>query len=174
MPGTAVGAEVAAEVGGALDVAVGRIEFHAGKFLEMGRLGMNEKFIDRRNFDVADEAEIDAHSQARKQVHRFFAADRLGRAKNAVRAADAVVQCFLTFADEEIAGLALVVDKYRHDIAHFLGEFILAVAKRYLVADLVKISLSLRAFAIQAANGQVDLLKAAEDFVDLPGDDQGR
>ena len=32
----------------------------------------------------------------------------------------------------------------------------------------------LRAFAVQAADGEVDLLQAAEDLVDLPRDDQGR
>ena len=47
-------------------------------------------------------------------------------------------------------------------------------AERDLVADLVEIAHRLRAFAVQAAHRQADLLQAAEDLVDLPGDDQGR
>lgn len=174
MPSPAVGAKMAAEVGGALNVAVGRVEFHAGKFLEMGRLSVDEELVDCGNFHVADEAEVDAHSQAGKQVHRFFAADRLGRAEDAVRAAHAVVECFLAFADEEIAGLAFVIDEDGHNVAHLLREVFFTLAKRYLVADLVKIALRLRAFAIKTADGEIDFLQAAEDLVDLPRDDEGR
>ena len=43
-----------------------------------------------------------------------------------------------------------------------------------LVADLVEVAHRLRAFAVQAADRQADLLQAAEDLVDLPRDDQGR
>ncbi len=48
------------------------------------------------------------------------------------------------------------------------------MAERDLVADLVEIALGLGAFAVEAADGEVDFLQAAEDFVDLPGDHQGR
>ena len=71
------------------------------------------------------------------------------------------------------AGLALVVDDHRHDVADLLDQVLLAAAERDLVADLVEIAHRLRAFAVQAADGQADLLQAAEDLVDLPGDDQG-
>ncbi len=37
-----VAIQVPAEIAGALDVAVGRTEFHAGKFLQMGRLGVDK------------------------------------------------------------------------------------------------------------------------------------
>ena len=47
-------------------------------------------------------------------------------------------------------------------------------AQRDLVADLVEIAHRLRAFAVQPANGQADLLQTAEDLFDLPGDHQGR
>ena len=103
-------------------------------------------------------------------MHRLFGADRLGGAEDAVGAADPVVERFLALADEEVAGLAFVVDEHRHDVGHFLGELFLALAERDLVADLVEIAQRLRAFAVQAADGEVDLLQAAEDFVDLPRD----
>ncbi len=55
MAGTgAIAAEVAAEVGGSLDVAVRGIELHAGELLQMGRLGVDEELVDRRDFDVAN------------------------------------------------------------------------------------------------------------------------
>ena len=55
-----------------------------------------------------------------------------------------------------------------------LRQLFLAPAERDLVADLVEIAHRLRAFAVQAADGQADLLQAAEDLFDLPRDDQRR
>ncbi len=77
---------------------------------------------------------------------------------------------FLAFANEEIAGFALVIDEHRHDVGNLFREFFFALAEGDLVADLVEIALGLRAFAVEAADGEVDFLQAAEDFVDLPGD----
>ena len=70
--------------------------------------------------------------------------------------------------------MPLVVDEHRHDVGHLFGELVFALAERDLVADLVEIALGLRAFAVQAADGEVDFLQAAEDLVDLPRDHQGR
>ena len=97
---------MAAEIGGALDVAVGRVELHAGQLLQMGRLRVDEELVDGGDRHVANQAEIHAHPQAGEQVHRFFGADRLGGAEDAVGPAHAVVQRFLALADEEVAGLA--------------------------------------------------------------------
>ena len=72
------------------------------------------------------------------------------------------------------AGLPLVVDDDRHDVADLLDQVLFAAAEGDLVADLVEIAHRLRAFAVQAADRQADLLQAAEDLLDLPGDDQGR
>ena len=46
--------------------------------------------------------------------------------------------------------------------------------KRDLVADLIEIAHRLRAFAVQAAHRQADLLQAAKHLVDLPGNHQRR
>ncbi len=43
-----------------------------------------------------------------------------------------------------------------------------------LVGDLIKIAHRLRAFAVQAANRETNFLQAAEDFVDLPREDERR
>src|SRR5262249_35247414 len=75
---------------------------------------------------------------------------------------------------KEIARLSFVVDQNRHDVGNFLREFFFALTKRDLVRNLVEIALGLRAFAVEAADGEVDLLQAAEDFVDLPSDHEGR
>ena len=56
----------------------------------------------------------------------------------------------------------------------WLDQFLFAAAQGDLVADLVEIAHRLRAFAVQAADRQADLLQAAEDLLDLPRDDQGR
>src|SRR3954453_14386273 len=91
----AVAIEMAAKVGGALNVAVGGVELHAGELLEMGRLRVHEELVHGRDRHVADESEVYAHAQAGEQVHGLFAADRLRRAQDAVGAADAVVEGFL-------------------------------------------------------------------------------
>ena len=62
------------------------------QLLQVGRLRVDEELVDRRNLQVADQAQVDAHPHAGEQVHRLFAADRLRGAENAVGAADAVVQ----------------------------------------------------------------------------------
>ena len=61
-----------------------------------------------------------------------------------------------------------------HDVADLLDQLRFAPAERDLVADLVEVAHRLRAFAVQAADGQADLLQAAEDLVDLPRDHQRR
>ena len=78
-------------------------------------------------------------------MHRLLRADGLGGAEDAVGAAHAVVKVLVTLADEEVAGLALVVDDHRHDVADLLDQVLLAAAQRDLVADLVEIAHRLRA-----------------------------
>ena len=53
---------------------------------------------------------------------RLFGADRLRGAEDAVGPAHAVVQVLVALLDEELAGLALVVDDHRHDVAHLLDQ----------------------------------------------------
>ena len=105
-------------------------------------------------------------------MHRLLGSDRLGGAEDAVGAAHAVVQVLVAFLDEELPRLALVVDNHRHDVAHLADQLGLGPPERDLVADLIEVAHRLRAFAVQAADRQTDLLQAAEDLVDLPGDDQ--
>ena len=75
---------------------------------------------------------------------------------------------------QELPGLPLVVDDHRHDVVDLLDQFFFAAAEGDLVADLVEVAHRLRAFAEKAADGEADLLQAAEDLLDLPRDDQSR
>ena len=86
---------------------------HAGELLQVGRLGVDEQLVDRRDLQVVDQAQVHAHPHAGEQVHRLFGADRLGGAQDAVGPADAVVQVLVALLDQEVAGLALVVDDAR-------------------------------------------------------------
>ena len=81
-----------------------------------GWVWMNS-LLTRGNLQVVDQAQVHAHPHAREQVHRLFGADRLRGAQDAVGPAHAVVQVLLALADQEVAGLALVVDEHRHDVA---------------------------------------------------------
>ena len=62
------------------------------------------------------------------------------------------------------------------DLGNHVGEdpdqLLLALAQGLLVGDLVEVAEGLAAFAVEAADGQVDLLESAEDLVDLLGLDQ--
>src|SRR3954462_9523473 len=121
VPGAgAIAVEMAAEVGGALDVAVRGVELHAGELLQVGGLRVHEELVHGRDRHVADESEVYAHAQAGEQVHGLFAADRLRRAKYSVRPADAVVEGFLALADEEVARFTLVVDENRNNVGDLL------------------------------------------------------
>ena len=77
----------------------------------------------------SDQPQVHAHPHAGKQVHGLFGADRLRGAEDAVGPAHAVVQVLVALLDEELAGLALVVDDHRHDVAHLLDQLLLARAR---------------------------------------------
>lgn len=49
------------EVKSSFHVAVSRVEFRPAQFLQVGRLGMNEQLVHNRDFNILDQAEIDAH-----------------------------------------------------------------------------------------------------------------
>ena len=166
--------EILPQVAGPLDVAIGAAQFAAGPLLQMGRLGVNEKLVDVGDLQVRNQAQIHAHADAGKQVHRLFGTDRLRGPQDAVGPAHAVVQVLLAFLDQELPGLPFVVDDHRHDVVDLLDQFVFAAAQGDLVADLVEVAHRLRAFAEQAAHGQADLLQAAKDLFDLPRNDQGR
>ena len=80
----------------------------------------------------------------------------------------------LGFADEKLPGTPLVVDQHRHHVAHLLDQLLFRLAERGLVGDLIEIAHRLRSLAIQAADGQRDLVQAPKHLVDLPGDHQRR
>ena len=162
------------QVVGPLDIAVGRIQFDAAQLLQVGRLGVDEQLVDGGDLQIGDQAQIDAHPDAGEQVHGFFAADRLRRAEDAVGAADPIVQVLLALADQELAGPPFVVDQHGHDIGDLRDQLLFAAAERDLVADLVEVAHGLRAFAVEPADGQADLVQAAEHLFDLPRDDQCR
>ncbi len=119
-------AEMALQVVGALDVAVGRVEFHAAQFLEVGGLGVDEQLVDGGNLQIANQSQIDPHPHARQQVHGFFTADRLGRAEDAVGPADAIVQVLLAFPDQELARTTFVIDQHGHDVADLRDQLLFA------------------------------------------------
>ena len=61
-----------------------------------------------------------------------------------------------------------------HDVGEDLDQLGLGLAQGLLVGDLVEVARGLAPLAVQAADGQVDLLEGAEDLVDLLGLDQSR
>ena len=111
------------------DVAIRRTQFDAADLLQVGRLCLNEQLIDGRYFDVANQTQIDTHPHARQQMHRFFAADGLSAAENAVGAADSIVQVLLAFADQVLASSPLVVDQDRDDVTDLSQQFLFTSAR---------------------------------------------
>ena len=107
-----------------------------------------------------------------KQEHGLFAGDRLGRLEDAVGPADLVVQVLPPLGEQGLAGRPLVLEDLGHDVGEDLDQLGLALAQGLLVGDLVEVARSLAPLAVEAADGQVDLLEGAEDLVDLLGLDQ--
>ncbi len=164
--------QVPSQVVGTFDVAVGGVQFHAPQFLQVRPLGVDEQLVHGGNGDVADQAQIDAHPHAGQQLHRLFAADRLGGAQQAVRAAHAVVQFPAALVDQVLASLALVLDQRGRHVTDLLHQLGFRLAQRDLIADLVKVPHRLGAFAVQTPHGQADLVQAAEDLFDLARENQ--
>ena len=135
---------------------------------------MDEQLVDGGNFQFADQPQIDPHSHAGQQVQRLFGADRLCGPQNAERPADPIVQRLVTLANQELAGLPFIVDQHRHDVADHFREFFLGEPQGDLIADLIEVTRSLRAFTVESPHGQINLLQALEDLLDLSGDHQRR
>ena len=76
-------AQVATEITGSLDVAVRRIEFHSAELLEMGRLSVDEQFVDR---GIARSSVSPRFTPIRTLESRCMvsSSDRLGVAEDAI------------------------------------------------------------------------------------------
>jgi len=162
------------QVVGAFDVSVGHAQFVAAQFLEVGRLSVNEEFVDGRDLDVEDQAQVHPHSHFAKVVHSFFAADFLGSTEDAECSAHVVMQVLAAFVDQKLTSLALVIDESRYNLSDLGYQGNLGLTKRGLVADLIEVTHELRTFAEQAADCYVNLVESAKDLIDLFGGDQRR
>ena len=47
------------------------------QFLQVGRLSLNKEFVDNRDFQVANQSQVDSHAHLGQQVHRLFTGDLL-------------------------------------------------------------------------------------------------
>ena len=70
--------EMSLQVMRALDIAIGRIQFGAAQFLQVGRLCVDKELVDGRDFEVFDQPQVDTHTYTGEKLHRLFAADCLG------------------------------------------------------------------------------------------------
>ena len=110
----------------------------------------------------SNQAHIHTEPHARQKMHRLLAADRLGVAQNAKRAAHSVVQVALALLEQEIPRPTFIVDQHGHHFADLGEQFLFGSAQRDLIADLIEIAHRRRAFAVKSANGEADFLKAPQ------------
>ena len=164
----------APQVRGPRDVPLLDAQLGAAELLEERRLGLDEQLVDRGDRQVVDQPQVDPHPHARKQKHRFFAGDRLGGLQDAIGPADLVVQVLPALGEQGLAGRALVLEDLGDDVGEDLDQLGLGLAQGLLVGDLVEVAGGLAPLAVEAADGQVDLLEGPEDLVDLLGLDQAR
>lgn len=66
------------EVVGSFRVSGANTEFLSAQFLEVSRLGVDEKLIDCWYADVVDQAQVHTHAHFAEVVHGFLAADLFG------------------------------------------------------------------------------------------------
>ena len=133
----------------------------------MSGLSVDKELVDCGDLEILDESQVDAHADAREQVHCLFTANSLSVAEDSVGATDLVVKVLLAFADEEFTGLAFVVDDDGNDVADFFDEFFFGATECDMVANLIEVAHGLRASSVQTSHGEADFLQAAEDFLNL-------
>ncbi|MEI2659362.1 MAG: hypothetical protein V9G11_04795 [Bifidobacterium adolescentis] len=66
------------DVGGPSNIPLGCFQPFVTQLLQMGRLGLDEEFVDRLHLQIVDQFQIDPQPDTRKQVHRLFGTDLLG------------------------------------------------------------------------------------------------
>src|SRR5207237_1150680 len=94
-----------------------------------------------------------------------------GGAQEAQSAADFVVEGDGVVVEEHFAGVVLVVDDLGdHQVAEIADDFFFVLAQGGLVGDLVEVAGGFGAFAVEAADGELQVLGGAEDLFDLAGE----
>ena len=90
---------------GSRDVPFGRFERCLVDLLQVRGLRQDQQFVDRGNFQLVDQIEVDPQTDARQQMQSFFRRDGLSAAEDAERAGDLVVQLLAVVAhpDQAIA-----------------------------------------------------------------------
>jgi hypothetical protein len=124
----------------------------------VGRLGLDEQFVDGKHGDLVHQPQVDAEPDTGEQVHGLLGGHHGGRAERAEGAGDAVLEGLPALAQQRVASLPLVADDLRDDLADFAEDGRLALAEGDLVGNLVEVAGGPAALAVQAADHQVDLL----------------
>ena len=135
----------------------------------MGGLCFQKKAVDHRDGDGVHQVQIDAHSQFREKVHRLFATDLLSPSKRLVGVFNLLLKLLASGLKQKMTRFPLIIDQDRDDLLNLFNQFLFRFSQRELIADLIKIAHGLGTFAEQPPNREVDLLKRAEDPVDLSG-----
>src|SRR5689334_21470396 len=65
--GSVVLVQMATQIAGALDVAVGRVEPGVTQFLQVSRLRVDEELIERGNAQIGNQTQVNSHAHAGKQ-----------------------------------------------------------------------------------------------------------
>ena len=168
-------AEAGLEVLGPGGVPLLAVERRAHQLLEVGRLGVDEQLVDGRRSAgrrsgrrLMPSRTLESSSIVSSEVI-IVALPRVpkARATRSCRPAGAP-------SSSAVPGLPLVLHDLLDDLADLVEDLRLALAERHLVGDLVEVAERPAALAVEAADGQVDLLQGAEDLLDLLGQPEGR
>ena len=166
--------EVLLEVVGSFGVAGTDTEFLSTQLLEVSGLGVDKEFIDGRDTDIIDQAQVHSHAYFAEVVHGLFAADLFSGLENPQRAANSIIEVIPFLVDQELSGFSFVIDQSRDDFADPLHQGFFALSQRHLIADLIEVSHKLGAFAEEPSHGYVDFVEGSKNFVDLFGGDECR
>ncbi len=155
------------QVSGPCEVAFGGFKCFSLKLLQVGRLSIEEQFVDGGDVKIFHESEPHAQTKARQEMHGFFRADRASAAEDSEGPSHLIVQFSLAFGEHQITDSTFPADDLSYDGADLADEFCFALSKRYLVGDLIEVAHGLAAFTVQAADSMVDLLGRMVDFLDF-------
>ena len=135
---------------------------------------LKHELIDRFDRNVADQSKIDSKSNRGKTLKRWLRFHFAAVPNHSEALRDTVFQAFTIFREKEFASFFFVSDDGADHILNLLNEFLFRYSEGHLIADLVEIAPSLRAFSIETTDGKRDFLEAVMDFRELSGESQCR
>ena len=103
-------------------------------------------------------------------MHGLFAGNLLCILQQSISSADLIEQVVIAVFNKHVTSFTFVTNHRGHDGTDMLHQRLFGFAECDLIANLIEVSHGLRAFPVQASDGEVDFLQAIKNLVNLSRD----